>query len=49
MFPGFQSSSPDYSEVEEFEEEKEKKKSSQILSKINVYCLRGEKIIQALI
>ena len=26
MFPGFQSSSPDYSEVEEFEEEKEKKK-----------------------
>lgn len=27
MFPGFQSSSPDYSEVEEFEEEKEKKKA----------------------
>lgn len=31
MFPGFQSSSPDYSEVEEFEEEKEKKKLSDFI------------------
>lgn len=47
MFPGFQSFFPVYSEVCELEGDK--KKLSQILSKINVYCVRGKKIIQGLI
>ena len=55
MFPGFQSFFPVYSEVCELEGNDKKKKQnqkknlSQILSKINVYCVRGKKIIQGLI
>ena len=45
MFPGFQGFFPVYCEVCELEGDKKKKKQlSQILSKSNVYHVRGKKL-----